>query len=142
MRKPKGVKPSSSAAATFDMVPALCGAVLVTQVLSSRVLSGLQIRPTQWLTLTLRLAQWNAWIASPASRADNRTRCHLSVLIKLLTAILDHHLAGRDAPADDWETLKPFLAAADEYLQTFPVRRRKASTHYPPAPSGVQHLHH
>ncbi|MCX4150996.1 MULTISPECIES: hypothetical protein [Paraburkholderia] len=141
MRKAKSDAPSSSATAAFDMLPILCGAVLVTQVLSARVLNGLEIRATQWETLTQRLAQWNAWLACAESHADNRTRCHLSALTKLLGAVLAQHREGDDAAVDDWKALQPFLQAADGYLQMFPARRRKASTRYPTVPAGSQHPH-
>lgn len=123
------------------MLPILCGAVLVTQVLSARVLNGLEIRATQWETLGERIAQWNAWLTCTESYMDSRTRCHLSALTKILGAVLVQHREGNEATADDWKSIQPFLQAADEYLQTFPARRRKASTRYPAVPAGTQQPH-
>jgi hypothetical protein len=122
---------ASRAAPAFDSLPTLSAAVLVTQVLSARVLSGLPIRPTQWETLSHRVHEWRAWLSIEESRNDARTRSHLNVLTKLLGAILEQHRTGEDVGADVWRELQPFVHAADEYLQTFPMPRRKASTRYP-----------
>ncbi|SAL73188.1 hypothetical protein AWB69_08944 [Caballeronia udeis] len=119
----------------IELLPALNAAVILSQVLSARVLNGLPIRPTQWNTLECRVNEWRFLLASDRSRLDPLTRIHLNILRQLMKAILDEHRREADAGAEVWADLQPIVRAANDHLQGFPMRVRKgtAQRRRPPA---------
>ena len=126
----------------IELLPALNAAVILSQVLSARVLNGLPIRPTQWHTLECRVNEWRSLLASDRSRLDSLTRCHLNILRQLMKAILDEHRREADAGAEVWAELQPIVRAANDHLQGFPMRVRKGTTQRrrPPAADSPEQM--
>ena len=125
-----------------ELPPALNAAVILSQVLSARVLNGLPIRATQWNTLAVRVDEWRLLLASGRSRLDPLTRSHLNILAQIMKAILVEHRRGVDAGADVWTELQPILREANDHLQGFPMGVRKGSSKHrrPPAADCVEQL--
>lgn len=125
-----------------ELPPALNAAVILSQVLSARVLNGLPIRPTQWNTLECRVNEWRLLLANDRSRQDPLTRSHLNILRQLMKAILEEHRRGADAGAEVWAELQPIVSAANDHLQGFSMRVRKGTSQRrrPPAADSREQL--
>ena len=126
----------------IELPPALNAAVILSQVLSARVLNGLPIRPTQWNTLECRVKEWRLLLASDSTRLDPLTRSHLNILRQLMKAILEGHRRGADAGTEVWAELQPIVRAANDHLQGFPMRVRKGTSQRrrPPAADNPEPL--
>lgn len=118
---------SSLTTQQIELPPALNAAVLIVQVLSTRMTAGLPIRDTQWATLASRVSEWRALLCDIRSREDSTTRTHLNVLTQLMQEILEAYCDGALVDVDAWRAMRPMVEAANEHLQKFPTRIRKGT---------------
>ncbi|WP_413216115.1 hypothetical protein [Paraburkholderia kururiensis] len=103
-------------------------AVSIGELLASRVQSALPVRASQWVTLGMHVRAWRVLLADDAARTDARTRSHLSLVVRLMEALLAQHRAGDEPDLEAWEAVIPTITAAAAHLNTFSLQRRKAAS--------------
>ncbi|WP_454875164.1 hypothetical protein [Paraburkholderia xenovorans] len=103
-------------------------AVSIGELLAGRVRSSLPVRASQWTTLQGHIRAWRLLLADDASRTEPHTRSHLSLVVRLLDALLEQHCAGDEPDIEAWEAVMPTIAAAASHLTTFSLQQRKAAS--------------
>lgn len=103
-------------------------AVSVGELLAGRVRSSLPVRASQWTTLDGHVCAWRLLLVDDASRTDPRTRSHLSLVVRLMDALLEQHRAGDEPDLEAWEAVMPTIAAAASHLNAFSLQQRKAAS--------------